>query len=100
MTSNFVVGELLTLLFLRLPFAEAVEFSNAILACPSLVTDRVAPDRFMTTMAFRLKLADKPGIFFRDLTSRVIMKELGISDELTTENHFVPVRLGFHNLPE
>jgi len=48
-TSNFVLDELLTLLFLRLPFAEAARLANAILASPSAATERVTPDRFRTT---------------------------------------------------
>lgn len=51
-------------------------------------------------MAVRLKLADKPRISFSDLTSMVMMKELGISGVLTTANHLVQVGLGFHILPE
>ena len=99
-TSNFVLDELFSLLFLRLPFVEAAKFANAILASPTVATELVSPDRFRTAMGYRLKFADKPRISFTDLTSMVIMKDLGISDVLTADNHFVQVGLGFHMLPE
>jgi len=98
-TSNFVLDELLTLLFLRLPFAEAARFANAIFASPAVTTELVTPERFKAAMALRLRFADKPRISFTDLTSMVIMKELGISEVLTADSHFVQVGMGFHILP-
>jgi predicted nucleic acid-binding protein len=99
-TSNFVLDELLTLLFLRLPFAEAAKFANAILASSAVTTELVTPERFKMAMGLRLKFADKPRISFTDLTSMVIMKDLGISEVLTADRHFVQVGMGFHILPE
>jgi len=99
-TSNFVLDELLTLLFLRLPFAEAATFSNAIFASSAVTTEIITRERFRTAMELRLKFADKPRISFTDLTSMVIMKELGISDAMTADNHFVHVGMGFQILPE
>jgi len=99
-TSNFVLDELLTLLFVRLPFAEAARFANAVFASPSVTTELVTPERFKAAMALRLKFADKPKISFTDFTSMVIMKELAISEVLTADNHFVQVGMGFHILPE
>ena len=99
-TSNFVLDELLTLLFLRLPFAEAATFANAMFASPAVITELVTPDRFRAAMEFRLKFADKPRISFTDLTSMVIMKELGISEVMTADKHFMQTGMGFHILPE
>jgi predicted nucleic acid-binding protein len=99
-TSNFVLDELLTLLFLRLPFAQAATFANAIFASPALTTELVSRERFRTAMEFRLKFADKPKISFTDLTSMVIMKELGISEVMTADKHFTQTGMGFHILPE
>jgi predicted nucleic acid-binding protein len=98
-TSNFVLDELLTLLFLRLPFAEAARYANAILASPAVTTEMVTRERFQKAMEFRMKFADKPKISFTDLTSMVIMKELGISEVMTADGHFVQVGLGFRILP-
>ncbi len=99
-TSNFVLDELLTLLFLRLPFPDAAKFANAILASPAVATELVMPERFKAAMGLRLKFADKPRISFTDLTSMVIMKELGISEVLTADSHFAQVGMGFRILPE
>ncbi|MGA2299589.1 MAG: PIN domain-containing protein [Candidatus Acidiferrum sp.] len=99
-TSNFVLDELFTLVFLRLPFPEAAKFANAILASRAVTTEMVTRERFRTAMEFRLKFADKPKISFTDLTSMVIMKELGISEVLTADSHFAQVGMGFHILPE
>jgi predicted nucleic acid-binding protein len=99
-TSNFVLDELITLLFLRLPFAEAATFANAIFASPAVATELVTRERFRTAMEFRLKFADKPKISFTDLTSMVIMKELRISDVMTADKHFMQTGMGFHILPE
>jgi len=99
-TSNFVLDELLTLLFLRLSFTDAAKFANAILASPAVTTEMVTRERFRTAMEFRIKFADKPKISFTDLTSMVIMKELGISEVLTADSHFLQVGMGFRILPE
>jgi uncharacterized protein len=99
-TSNFVLDELLTLLFLRLSFADAAKFAKAIFASPAVTTEFVTRERFRTAMEFRLKFADKPRISFTDLTSMVIMKELGITDVMTADKHFVQVGMGFQILPE
>jgi predicted nucleic acid-binding protein len=99
-TSNFVLDELLTLLFLRLSFADAAKFANAIFASPAVTTELVTRERFRTAMELRLKFADKPSISFTDLTSMVIMNELGITDVMTADNHFVHVGMGFQILPE
>jgi predicted nucleic acid-binding protein len=98
-TSNFVLDELLTLLFLRLPFAEAAKFANATLASSRVATEVVTPERFKMAMRLRLEFADKPRISFTDLTSMVIMKELGISEVLTADSHFVQAGMGFRILP-
>jgi len=60
----------------------------------------VSPDRFAAAFEFRLKLADKPNISFTDITSMVIMRELGIVDVMTGDHHFQQVNLGFRTLPE
>jgi predicted nucleic acid-binding protein len=99
-TSNFVLDELLTLLFLRRPFAEAAKFATALLASSFVTMEWVTRERFGTAMELRLKFSDKPKFSFTDLTSMVIMKELGITDVMTADKHFVQAGLGFHVLPE
>jgi predicted nucleic acid-binding protein len=99
-TSNFVLDELLTLLFLRLPFGEAEKFASAVLASPGVTTEMVTRERFKAAMELRLRLADKPRISFTDLTSMVIMKEVGISEVMTADSHFLQVGMGFRALPQ
>lgn len=99
-TSNFVLDELLTLLFSRRPFAEAERFANALIASPFVTVEQVTQERFANALGLRLKFSDKPRISFTDLTSMVVMKELGITDVLTADIHFAHVGLGFRLLPE
>ncbi len=99
-TSNFVLDELLTMLFSRRPFPEAAKFANALMASPFVAIEWVTRERFASAVEFRLKFADKPKISFTDLTSMAIMKELGITDVMTADSHFIQVGLGFHILPE
>lgn len=99
-TSNFVLDETMTLLFQRRPFEEAWKFSNSLLRSPSISIASVNESRFHETFAWRRKFSDKPDISFTDLSSMVIMQELGIIDVLTADRHFGQVGLGFHILPD
>ena len=65
-----------------------------------VTTDYVLDETF--TLFFkrlRLKFEDKPRILFTDLSSMVVMKELGIADILTGDTHFVQVGMGFVTVP-
>jgi predicted nucleic acid-binding protein len=99
-TSNFVLDEFLTLLFNRRPFAEASRFAKALLASPFVTVEEVSRERLGAALELRFKFSDKPKISFTDLTSMVIMREFGIVDVMTADNHFRQVGLGFHTLPE
>jgi uncharacterized protein len=99
-TSDFVLDEFLTLLFARRPFAEASRFAKALLASPFVTVQDVTRERFDAAFELRLRLSDKPRISFTDLTSMVIMKELGIVDAMTADSHFLQVGLGFQTFPE
>lgn len=99
-TSNFVLDETMTLLFQRRPFEEAWKFSNTLLRSPSITVESVSEARFHETLAWRRRFSDKPDISFTDLSSMVIMQELGITEVLTADRHFRQVGLGFHTLPD
>jgi predicted nucleic acid-binding protein len=101
-TTDYVLDETFTRLFTRCTFAIAREFSKAIMEASSgglLRLERITPERFEAAYQMRLRYRDKPKISFTDLTSFVVMKELGIGDVLTADAHFEQVRLGFRCLP-
>jgi uncharacterized protein len=54
---------------------------------------------FEQTVQLRLSLKDKPDISFTDLTSMIVMQELGVRQILTADAHFQHVGLGFQCLP-
>jgi len=61
--------------------------------------ERVTPDRFKLAWRMRVRYRDKPGISFTDLTSFVVMRELGLRQVLTGDAHFEQVGMGFVRLP-
>lgn len=101
-TSDYVLDEVITLLFRRAPFLPAKLFTEAILAgveAGSLDLQRVTADRFQRAWAFRIRYADKRLISFTDFTSLAIMTEVGITDVLTEDRHFELVGLGLRCVP-
>jgi uncharacterized protein len=83
-TSDYVLDELITLLFRRESPDEAQRFLDGLLAdCVDL----------------RKRYRDKPDISFTDFTTMAIMRELRIASILTEDNHFFQVGLGFQKLP-
>jgi len=100
LTSDYVLDELFTILFSRLPFAAASRFADSLLRSPFVMIERITPERFQKAWDLRLKFADKPRISFTDLTSMAAMNDLGISDVLTADKHFAQVGMNFRLLPE
>jgi predicted nucleic acid-binding protein len=102
-TTDFVLDEMVTRLFAGVSFRLARRFTEGILRAAAdgfLTVERITPERFMRAIDLRMKFDDKPDISFTDLTSFVVMKELGITDVITADAHFRQVGLGFHTLPE
>ena len=101
-TSDYVLDEVITLLFRREVFSEAVRFAEGLFAAGTLgylIVERVTSDRFSAAWRLRKRFQDKPRISFTDLTSMVIMQERGISQVLTEDEHFVQVGMGFSKVP-
>jgi predicted nucleic acid-binding protein len=101
-TSDYVLNELITLLFRRENFNESVSFMNGILASVELHqvrVERVTSERFMSGWELRKRFKDKPGISFTDFTSMVIMQEQNIQYVLTMDKHFSQVGMGFSTIP-
>ena len=101
-TTDYVLDETFTRLFSRCDFALARKFTDAVLeAEPAglLKIERITPSRFDAAYSMRIRYRDKPDISFTDLTSFVVMKELGIRGVLTADAHFSQARLGFRRVP-
>ena len=101
-TSDYVLDETITLFFKRLPFKTAKDSVAKIDEAAEkgyLQVEWVTPERFEMAKILRLKYQDKPKISFTDLTSMVIMEELGIKNIITGDDHFTHVGMGFLQKP-
>jgi predicted nucleic acid-binding protein len=101
-TTDFILDETITRLFSKFPFQEAELFCRRIFQAQesgALRIESVTTDRFQKAFQLRLQYRDKPRISFTDLTSFVVMKELGLHRVLTADAHFVQVGMGFERLP-
>lgn len=97
-TTDYVLDETLTLLFIRLPFlqaGQAMDILDQAVEEGYIQLEWMSPERFARTEALRLKFQDKPRISFTDLASMAVMEELGISTVLTGDAHFTHVGMGF-----
>src|SRR5208282_6879248 len=95
-TTDYILDETLTRLFSRVPFAGARRFCEAIFEASRLGQvdiEHVTPERFRSAWRMRLKYRDKSDISFTDMTSFVVMRELGISQAITGDAHFEHVGL-------
>lgn len=101
-TSDYVLDETISLLFQRLPCPQANQSLKLIEEAISADTIRlewITEERFEKAIQLRRKYDDKPLISFTDLTSMVVMNELGITDVLTEDDHFLQVGMGFNKIP-
>jgi predicted nucleic acid-binding protein len=97
-----VLDETFTRLFAGAPFPKARRFCEAILEASqmgSLAVECVTRERFQAAWQLRLRYRDKPRISFTDLSSFVVMKELGITTAITGDAHFEHAGFGFRRLP-
>ena len=101
-TTDYVLDETMTRLFSVKPFAQARRFTEGIFEASrqELVDiEHITPERFRHAWRLRLRYHDKPRISFTDLTSFVVMRELGLRHVLTGDTHFEHVGMGFVRLP-
>lgn len=101
-TSDYVLDETITLVFKRLPFKTAKESLAKLdkaIEQGYLQVEWVTPERFEKAKILRLKYQDKPKISFTDLSSMVVMEELGLKDIITGDEHFEHVGMGFQRKP-
>lgn len=101
-TSEYVLDETISLLFKRLPFDLAnkpLNFIEQSIKNGELKLEWISQQRFEQTIKLRRKYKDKPRISFTDFTSMVVMRELGITDVMTEDDHFLHVGMGFNKVP-
>ena len=101
-TTDYVLDETMTRLFAVTPFSQARRFTEGIFEASRqglLDIEHVTPERFSQAWRLRLRYHDKPRISFTDLTSFVVMSELGLQQVLTGDAHFDQVGLGFERVP-
>jgi uncharacterized protein len=101
-TTDYVLDETITRLFSLAPFAPAWKFIEAIFEASRLGLvdiEHVTPARFNLAWHLRLRYRDKPRISFTDLTSFVVMRELGLERVLTGNAHFEQAGMGFVKQP-
>ena len=101
-TTDYVLDETFTLFFKRLypAFAKhSMEILIKAFQSKNFNLVWITPERFAQTQDLRIKFLDKPQISFTDLTSMVVMKELGIEKVLTGDAHFTQVNMGFQKIP-
>ena len=101
-TTDYVLDETFTLLFRRLPFSQAqesVEILEEAVLKGYLNLEWITPERFAQAKVLRLRFQDKPRVSFTDLSSMVVMEELGVSMILTGDVHFTHVGMGFQIVP-
>ena len=101
-TTDYVLDEVITLVFRREAFEEAVRFMEGIFRSAEegwLTVERITSDRFASAWNLRKRFQDKPNISFTDLTSMVVMERRGIKQALTKDEHFVQVGMGFRKIP-
>ena len=101
-TTDYVLDETMTRLFAAAPFAQACRFIEGIFEASRdglLDIEHVSPDRFSRAWRLRLRYRDKPRISFTDLSSFVVMRELGLRQAITGDAHFEQVGMGFVRIP-
>lgn len=97
-TSDYVLDELVTILFRRESVQQAQSFMEGILkraATGKMIIERITSERFSLAWKLRDKYRDKPLISFTDFTSMVVMEQRRIKQIITRDDHFLQVGMGF-----
>src|SRR5262249_9953140 len=79
-TTDYVLDETITRLFAATPFLRARRFVEGVFEASRqglLDIEHITPERFSLAYRLRMRFRDKPRISFTDLTSFVVMTELG-----------------------
>jgi uncharacterized protein len=87
-TTDYVLDETLTLVKARTNPATALALLDRIESSRAIAVEFIHPERYESAKLFFRKHADH-GYSFTDCTSFVVMRDLGITEALTTDRHFV-----------
>ncbi|MCB2263945.1 MAG: PIN domain-containing protein [Candidatus Thiosymbion ectosymbiont of Robbea hypermnestra] len=101
-TTDYILDEVYTLLFRRVPlgFAQhALDVLSDAIEQGYITVIWMTPERFEIAQNLRQQFHDKPNISFTDLTSMAVMQELDIVEIITGDAHFTHVGMGFALLP-
>jgi predicted nucleic acid-binding protein len=100
-TTDYVLAETITLLRARAITEDVTTFIDALFLAikeGKVILERIDEKRWSKAWETSKKYNDKPYISFFDFTSFVVMKELGVSNVLTSDKHFEEVGMGFKKL--
>ncbi len=101
-TSDYVLDEVITALFINVAFDSAVKFVESLFTMikdGQLGLEKITDKGFKEAWALRKKYADKPDVSFTDLTTFVVMQKRRIRRVFTGDSHFEKVNLGFEITP-
>ena len=101
-TTDFVLGELISRLYRTGPVVRAQGYVRALFAKVDggdYLLVHVSADQFRRAWQMRQKYHDKADMSFVDFTSMVVMQDLGIVEVFTGDDHFRQVNLGFQLVP-
>ena len=102
-TSDYVLDEVITALFINVAFDSAVKFVESLFTMikdGQLELEKIIDKGFKEAWILRKKYADKPDISFTDLTTFAIMQKRKIKRVFTGDSHFEKVNLGFEIFPK
>ena len=101
-TTDYVLDETFTLIFRRTSVDIAINAMKKIeeaIEKGYIILDRITSERFDKAKELRLKYRDKPLISFTDLTSIIVMSEIGMDRILTEDEHFKYLETHFQRVP-
>lgn len=100
-TTDYVLDETITAIYgnYGVKGERVLDDLLAILKKCDVGIETISSERFEKAVAFRRRYRDKPKTSFTDLTTMVVMRELGITNILTGDQHFAQVNLGFRLVP-
>jgi len=100
-TTDYILSETITFLRAKISCESVSVFIETILASVKeerMTLERIDEKRWTRAWETAKKYNDKPYISFVDFTSFIVMKELGVSNALTSDKHFEEVGMGFKKL--